>query len=144
MSFFSIEAVCNIWLISLVIYFIENCRTIRLSSRYSKISRFIDHSLQNCAHYRTPLTPGGGGGATARTESYRLASAYPPKPLHFYFFEVGPSHDLQSLCARFHRIWPLFAPTSPTPEAQSPEDDFSIRVSSQTPTFLLFSGRPLT
>ena len=72
-----------------------------------------------------------------------LASAYPPKPLLFEIFEVGARRDLQSLRANFHRIWVWLTPTSPTPEAQPPEANFSIRVSSQTPSFYTFRGRGL-
>ena len=72
-----------------------------------------------------------------------LASAYPPKPLLFEIFEVGSRRDLQSLQAKFHRIWAWFTPTSPTPEAQPSEANFSIRVSSQTPSFYTFRGRGL-
>ena len=77
------------------------------------------------------------------SEKGLLASAYPPKPLLFEIFEVGARRDLQSLRAKFHRIWAWLTPTSPTPEAQPPEANFSIRVSSQTPSFYTFRGRGL-
>ena len=64
-----------------------------------------------------------------------LASAYPPKPLLFFEGTLGARRDLQSLRAKFHRIWAWLTPSSLTPEAQSPETEFSIRVSSQTPLF---------
>ena len=69
-----------------------------------------------------------------------LASAYPPKPLLFELFWARAWRDLESLQAKFHRIWAWFAAPGPTREAQSPQADFSIRVSSQTPHFFKVDG----
>ena len=141
---------------------IENCRSYRAGTwKLSSISSILSRDLKTVevSNYRagtsklsqylsleqsyTVLTHGLHVRALALRHSPPagdLASAYPPKPLLFTLLGVGAWYDLQSLWAKLHRIWAWFEPPSPAFEAHPPEGNFSIRVSSQTPTF--WNGSP--
>ena len=117
---------------------LENCRGIELSSRdFKTVAISVTRAKLYCINTWFACT---SPSPEAQSPAGDLASAYPPKPLLFTLLGVGAWYDLQSLWAKLHRIWAWFAPPSPAFEAHPPEGNFSIRVSSQTPTF--WNGSP--
>ena len=111
----------------------RNCRGIELSSRdFKTVAISVTRAKLYCINTWFACT---SPSPEAQSPAGDLASAYPPKPLLFTLLGVGAWRDLQWLWAKFHRIWAWFAPPSPAFKAQPPQVNFSIRVSSQTPTF---------